>query len=117
MGISESHSLTVNFKVTTASQTSIFKAIPFLFQTDAPFYRLEDMKVPTALWYAGNDWIVDLKDAERLIPQINNIVYKKYIPHWTHFDFIWGLEAPEQLYNEIVGLLRRNPLQNCIELL
>ncbi|XP_034632248.1 lipase member M-like [Trachemys scripta elegans] len=56
-------------------------------QTEAPLYRLEDMKVPTALWYGGEDWLVDLEDIKILLPQITNLQYEKYIPDWAHFNF------------------------------
>uniref|UniRef100_A0A674KG24 Lipase n=1 Tax=Terrapene triunguis TaxID=2587831 RepID=A0A674KG24_9SAUR len=93
----------------TTSQAFTFKAVQFVFQTEAPLYTLEDMKVPTALWYGGEDWLVNLEDIKILLPQITNLQYEKYIPDWAHFDFIWGLDAPERVYSEIIDLMKNHP--------
>ncbi|KAJ6651503.1 hypothetical protein lerEdw1_020900 [Lerista edwardsae] len=40
-----------------------------------PFYKIEDMIVPTAVWSGGKDKAVTTKDVERLLPRIKCLVF------------------------------------------
>uniref|UniRef100_A0A6J0UFQ9 Lipase n=1 Tax=Pogona vitticeps TaxID=103695 RepID=A0A6J0UFQ9_9SAUR len=73
--------------------------------TKPPLYKIEDLMVPTALWSGGNDIIVDAKDVEQLLPQVTNLVFHKNIPDWNHADFLWGLDAPQCLYKDVLRLM------------
>ncbi|XP_025030400.1 putative lysosomal acid lipase/cholesteryl ester hydrolase [Python bivittatus] len=75
--------------------------------TSPPFYRIEDMVVPTALWNAGKDKLITRNNIRILLPQIRHLVFHKEIPDWEHVDFIVGLDAPEQLYPEILDLMQK----------
>ncbi|OXB53473.1 hypothetical protein ASZ78_017035 [Callipepla squamata] len=78
-------------------------------QTTPPFYRIEDMTVPTALWSGGEDWVNPPLETQRLLFRITNIIHHEHFPDWNHFDHHWGRDAPQRMYKQIVNLMDRNP--------
>ncbi|NXL84793.1 LIPM Lipase, partial [Alectura lathami] len=75
-------------------------------QSTPPFYELENMKAPFAAWFGGKDWISAPEDVNITLPRITNMAYKKYIPEFVHFDFLWGAQAYEKIYKEILELMK-----------
>lgn len=78
---------------------------PVSLQETPPFYRVEEMPVPTAVWSGGKDWVADLRDVRLLLPRIAHLITYGHIPDWNHWDFIWGLDAPGRLYSSILELM------------
>ncbi|XP_005048431.1 PREDICTED: lysosomal acid lipase/cholesteryl ester hydrolase-like isoform X2 [Ficedula albicollis] len=76
-------------------------------QTAPPVYKIEEIKIPTAVWSGGQDKFADPKDMARLLPRITNLVYHENVPAWGHLDFLWGLDATEKMYLKIIELLKK----------
>ncbi|XP_051655668.1 lipase member M-like [Manacus candei] len=74
-------------------------------QDTPPFYQVEEMPVPTAVWSGGEDWAADWRDVRLLLPRIAHLVSYTHIPDWCHWDFVWGLDAPGRLYSSILELM------------
>ncbi|NXU19247.1 LICH hydrolase, partial [Pardalotus punctatus] len=77
-------------------------------QTAPPVYKIEEIKIPTAVWSGGQDTFADPKDMARLLPRITNLIYHEDFPAWGHLDFIWGLDATEKMYTKIIELLKKH---------
>uniref|UniRef100_A0A672P260 Lipase n=1 Tax=Sinocyclocheilus grahami TaxID=75366 RepID=A0A672P260_SINGR len=77
-------------------------------QSTPPLYNVRDMTVPTALWSGGQDTLADPHDVAVLLTQIPKLVYHRNIKHWEHLDFIWGLDAPQEMYNKMIEMMREN---------
>ncbi|NWV11843.1 LICH hydrolase, partial [Ptilonorhynchus violaceus] len=76
-------------------------------QTAPPVYKIEEIRIPTAVWSSGQDKFADPKDMARLLPRIANLIYHEHVPAWGHLDFIWGLDATEKMYLKIIELLKK----------
>ncbi|XP_077640630.1 lysosomal acid lipase/cholesteryl ester hydrolase-like [Lonchura striata] len=76
-------------------------------QTASPEYKIEEIKIPIAVWSGGQDKFADPTDMARLLPRITNLIYHENFPAWGHFDFFWGLDATEKMYLKIIELLKK----------
>ncbi|XP_077206481.1 lipase member M-like [Paroedura picta] len=75
-------------------------------QTIPPSYKVKDMKVPTVIWSGGQDIVASPKDIEVLLPVLGNVIYYRQIPHWMHYDFLFGIDAHQQVYDELVKMIK-----------
>jgi len=65
------------------------------------------MKVPTAIFWSGEDWLADPEDVSFIFDNVESLVYEKYIPNYNHLDFSWAVTANKLIYNDIVDLLQK----------
>lgn len=66
------------------------------------------MKVPTAMWSGGEDFVADPIDVRQLVADLSNLIYHKKIPEYSHMDFVIGLDAPNKVFNEIVAFINED---------
>lgn len=71
-----------------------------------PLYDITKMEVPTAMWSGGQDIVADPRDIEILLPKIANLIYYKVIPYYNHVDFYLGLDAPQEIYQDMIRLMK-----------
>ncbi|XP_043374861.1 lysosomal acid lipase/cholesteryl ester hydrolase-like isoform X3 [Dermochelys coriacea] len=77
-------------------------------QTTPPMYKIEELKMPIAIWSGGHDLFADPKDMAALLGRITNLIYHKHFPEWEHLDFTWGLDAAKRMYVKIIELMRKH---------
>jgi len=41
-----------------------------------------------------------------LIKKLSNLKGSYKIPEWDHLDFIWGLNAAEQVYHPVINIMK-----------
>ena len=63
------------------------------------------MNVPIAIWNGGKDLLADPQDVDLLLSKLSNLIHHKEIPNYNHLDFIWAMDAPQEVYNEIISLM------------
>ncbi|XP_052028482.1 gastric triacylglycerol lipase isoform X1 [Apodemus sylvaticus] len=74
-------------------------------QRTPPDYNVSAMTVPIAVWNGGNDILADPQDVAMLLPKLPNLLYHKEILPYNHLDFIWAMDAPQEVYNEILSMM------------
>ncbi|XP_020909772.1 gastric triacylglycerol lipase [Exaiptasia diaphana] len=71
-------------------------------QDTPPEYNVSKVAVPTALYWAGHDVLADPMDVKSLMPKLPTLTYNKFIEAWEHLDFVWGMDATTEVYNDII---------------
>lgn len=72
-----------------------------------PIYSLRSMKVPTAVFWAGEDWLADPTDVTYVFDNLPSLVYEKYLPNYNHFDFVWAQTANELIYQDLINVMEK----------
>ncbi|XP_021392733.2 lipase member M [Lonchura striata] len=78
-------------------------------QLRPPFYQIEAMTVPVAMWSGGQDWVAPPVETQVLLAHLTNVVHYEHFPDWNHFDHQWGLNAPQRVYRRMVAMMEENP--------
>ncbi|EZA48594.1 hypothetical protein DMN91_011689 [Ooceraea biroi] len=76
-----------------------------------PSYDLGKIKVPVSLHYGTNDWLVNVKDVDKLYRSLGNPYGKFRVPYkkFNHLDFMWAIDVKELLYDKILSLMTHFP--------
>lgn len=82
--------------------------------------RILRIRMNRVKWFIHQYWSKDLSVSLSLhvypfgvsvcisvsVSQMSNLVFHQNIEHWDHLDFIWGLDAPTQMFPSILKLLQ-----------
>lgn len=71
-------------------------------------YDLSRIRAPVALSYADNDYVSAPEDVLRLRQALPNVVALNHVadPTFNHVDYIWGVEAPQLVYDHVMLVMR-----------
>ena len=76
-------------------------------QTTPPTYSIKTMRVPTAVFTGGEDWLADPVDVQYILDNLSNLVFQKNIPNYNHIDFIWALTANQDIYADLLSVMQK----------
>ncbi|XP_055525583.1 lipase 3-like isoform X3 [Wyeomyia smithii] len=79
-------------------------------QSKPPSYNLENISTPIALFYANNDWLAGPLDVANLFNRLTSTsigMFRVPNDNFNHVDFLWGNDAPEVVYKQLVMLMQR----------
>ena len=76
-------------------------------QTTPPPFTLRPMKIPTAIFWSGNDWLADPTDVAYIFDNLDSLVYEKYIPEYNHLDFVWAITANKVIYVDLLDQMKK----------
>ncbi|XP_055849510.1 lipase 1-like [Episyrphus balteatus] len=73
-----------------------------------PDYDLSKVTGKVAIYYAKNDYLTVPRDMEKLIQGLPNVVEKYLVeyPQFNHIDFVWGVNARELVYYELLRVMK-----------
>ncbi|KAF2894642.1 hypothetical protein ILUMI_11540 [Ignelater luminosus] len=75
-----------------------------------PKYKLKNIKAPVYLHYSRNDWLSHERDVDQLAKELGNLAGKflSIDKKFNHVDYLFGIDARDQLYNRVIGLMKRH---------
>lgn len=77
-------------------------------QISPPDYKISNIRVPVAAYYAEADSLSTPRDVYTLLGQLPNVIESYLVPHkkFNHIDFLWGVDAPKLLYKRLIQIMR-----------
>lgn len=76
-------------------------------KTSPPKYDLSKVTAPVAMFYGDNDNFASEKDVNALYYVLPTVVKKMKIKTFNHLDFLWAIQVPTLLYNNVISLIER----------
>ncbi|ETN75374.1 hydrolase, alpha/beta domain protein [Necator americanus] len=75
-----------------------------------PIYDLRKIETPTFLYWSKDDVLADTEDIrETILESMNATIHGSYeLPHYTHLDFVFGINATFDLYRPIIEEIRKD---------
>ncbi|KJH48958.1 hydrolase, alpha/beta domain protein, partial [Dictyocaulus viviparus] len=75
-----------------------------------PTYDFRKITVPTYLYWSKDDILADTEDIrETILTSMNATIRSSYeLPHYTHLDFVFGINATHDIYHPIIDEIRRD---------
>ncbi len=60
------------------------------------------------LYWGGDDWLATPRDMKRLLEELplQPNIRAMYLPTYNHLDFVWGLDAAQVIYPDIIRFLQ-----------
>ncbi|KAM8716820.1 hypothetical protein ACLKA7_003657 [Drosophila subpalustris] len=85
-----------------------------------PDYALERVTAPVGLYYGGNDYLAAVKDVQRLVKRLPNVVVNYMHPNkeFNHVDILWGINSRHMVHPkflEVMQLYEAGGPQNATE--
>ncbi|XP_055851844.1 lipase 3 [Episyrphus balteatus] len=76
-------------------------------QTSPPDYQLDRVTVPTFIYFSVNDYIVSVRDIQRLVMHLPKVhaLYRMPWDKWNHLDFICGQGVKEYIFDKVVDIV------------
>ncbi|CAG9797862.1 unnamed protein product [Chironomus riparius] len=75
---------------------------------EPPDYILSNVKIPTYIYRATEDYLSSQKDIDHLINWLPNVKYNRIIPNYNHADFNYGSRSRQVLYYDVLHFLQSN---------
>lgn len=76
-------------------------------QSYPPVYNISAFNVPTYVYSGEHDFLSTPQDVKALLLQVHSVKAHRQIPKWNHLDFVWGMEANELLYKDVIQILQK----------
>ena len=77
-----------------------------------PPYRLDSLGVPITIYWGGQDSVASPRNIEKILlelrgdpesPEVRDVL----VSHYSHIDFVWGLDAAKVVYPDIIKFFER----------
>ncbi|XP_034949217.1 lipase 3-like isoform X2 [Chelonus insularis] len=78
-------------------------------QLEPPEYKLNNTKVPVAIFHGANDLLADSNDVAKLANELPNLKlnYKVPMEFFNHIDFMFAIDAPVLLYQPTISFFQQ----------
>jgi len=75
-------------------------------QLHPPSYNFDDFDIPSYIFCGGKDTLVVPTDCKTLVNTVNSVKNFTMVSTYTHLDFLYAINSPYILYNNIIDILQ-----------